>query len=269
MTGAVPVLVYHSIASEAAPAFRRWTVAPDRFACHMNHLASEGYQPLTVTEYARRLAASDVPSRPVVITFDDGYADFRSHALPLLRNYGLKATLFVTTGYIGGTSQWLRRVGESSRPMLSWEDLEHCAGADLEFGAHGHTHRHMDTLSVEEARADLAWGKALLESRMGRPVTSLSYPDGYSTSELRQAVADMGLEAACGVVHAMTSPADDRYNMARIIVDADVDTDTFAGFLDGSELPVAPMRNGMSQTASRWLRKGRIALGLDDAHMPT
>jgi len=269
MPHAVPILMYHSVSDVATPRFRRWTVSPSHFAAHIEHLAVGGYTAITVDQYARCLDGSvPLPELPVVITFDDGYADFRSAALPVLRHYGQRATLFITAGYIGGTSEWLIREGETGRPMLTWTDLEAMAGDDLEYAAHGHSHRQMDTLPLAVAAADIAVGRTEVERRLGVTVTTFAYPHGYSTAPLRSALRDMGFSAACAVEHAMSSPADNRYAMARIVVAAGTDTTALAAMLRGDGLPVGPKPAGVRRPVWRLVRRVRLATGIDPVHLP-
>src|SRR5215469_15643214 len=74
----VPVLMYHSVATRAAPRFARFVVAPAEFAAQMEYLAAESYEPITAFDLARTIATNDLPARPVVLTFDDAYTDFES-----------------------------------------------------------------------------------------------------------------------------------------------------------------------------------------------
>src|SRR3954449_3067340 len=121
----VPILMYHSIAREAGRRFRPFVVAPEQFAEQIAYLDQAGYTPLTVSELVRAWAYRGIglPTRPVVVTFDDGFADFHTAALPVLARYGFSATLYVATGYIGDTSRWLAAEGEGERPMLTWAQL--------------------------------------------------------------------------------------------------------------------------------------------------
>src|SRR5579859_4230179 len=97
----IPILMYHSIASDAAPRFRKFAVTPDSFASQLDYLAAHHYTPITISQL---VAAMDgeiaLPERPVALTFDDGFADFYTTALPALKRHGFTATLYLATGYI-------------------------------------------------------------------------------------------------------------------------------------------------------------------------
>src|SRR4051812_29614581 len=121
----VPILMYHSISQHASPKFQPFVVSPALFAEHMAYLHQNKYTTITVTQFVNALAqgASSFPERPVVLTFDDGFADFFTEALPVLKLYSFTATLYVATGFINSTSRWLQREGEATRSMLTWEQL--------------------------------------------------------------------------------------------------------------------------------------------------
>jgi peptidoglycan/xylan/chitin deacetylase (PgdA/CDA1 family) len=256
MLRTVPILLYHSITDAADRRFRRWTVAPGLFGEQMAYLAEAGYHTVTVSEYGRWLRREqDLPPKTVVITFDDGFGDFATDALPVLRSHGLTSTLYLSTSYLGGTSRWLAASGEGDRPMLDWVDLDAIRGDDLELGAHGHTHRMFDTLPLAEATEDIARSKHLIEERLGSAAESFAYPHGYSTATLRQAVEGLGFSTACGVKHAMSSRTDDRFSLSRIIVDADTDVATLAALLDGKGLRTSPPSSSLAIIGWRAYRR--------------
>ncbi len=250
----VPILLYHSISDRTVPGFQRWVVQPERFAEQMRYLADGGYRAITVSEYARHMLDGSEPAgNPVVITFDDGFADFRTTALPILREFALRSTLYLTTSYLDGANPG----PEASRPMMGWSDATFCIGEDVEVGAHGHTHRQLDTLSLDAAVEDVACSRDLLERRLGAAVATLAYPHGYSSKALRCEVAAMGFIAACGVKHAVSSLQDDRFSLARIIVGSDVDTERFRMLLRGHRLRVAPRTATVPAWGWRWYRRIR------------
>ena len=116
----VPILMYHSISKQATSRFRQFAVPPELFADHMLYLHENAYTSISVTQLVQALFSGDTPScalpdRPVVITFDDGFADFYSEALPVLKQYNFMATLYIATAFVHGTSRWLQREEETAR----------------------------------------------------------------------------------------------------------------------------------------------------------
>ena len=100
--GAIPVLLYHSVSDAPAGRFGPFTVSRSQLAAHLDLLLERGYQPITVRTLLDGLASGQLPPRPVVLTFDDGFADYAANAWPLLAERGLAATLYVTAGDLGG-----------------------------------------------------------------------------------------------------------------------------------------------------------------------
>ena len=196
----VPILMYHSISTSATPAFRRFTLHPVLFAAHMDYLAQQGYRTLTMSELTdlRRSAGGDAEVSPMslVLTFDDGFTDFYTEALPVLRRHGFAATLYVITGYVGATSRWLEPEGEADRPILTWRQLREIAESGVECAAHSDTHPQLDDVPRQRARHELSRPKRVLEDRLQREVRSFAYPFGYYSRPVREMVEETGYSSA-------------------------------------------------------------------------
>ncbi len=234
----VPILMYHSISRHATAKFRQFTVSPSSFVEQMTYLYQHRYTPITVTQYVRALSQGEsaLPECPVVLTFDDGFVDFYTEALPILQQYGFAATLYVATAFIGGMSRWLRREGEATRLMLSWDQLTEISTRGIECGAHSHSHRQLDTLPRSIALDEIVQSKRLLEHHLGQNIVSFAYPFGYHTTSLRWLVREAGFTSACAVGHAISSAMTDRFALARLMVRADTSLDAFAALLTGHSL---------------------------------
>lgn len=221
-SGTIPILMYHSISPSASPEFARFAVHPREFAVHMAFLARAGYETLTVggalAEGRRR---GSLPSRAVVLTFDDGFSDFHDAALPVLRDNGLTATLYVATGYVGGSAGFLSDSGEQARRMMAWTQLEEAADEGVEVAAHSHTHPQLDRVGPRRLDEEVKRPKDVLEDRLGLRVTSFAYPYGYRNRRARARVAAAGYESACGVDELTASPlSGDLLAMPRLTVNS-------------------------------------------------
>jgi peptidoglycan/xylan/chitin deacetylase (PgdA/CDA1 family) len=227
----------------------------------MAYLQQRHYTPLTVTHLAQAMTDSSLhlPDRPVVVTIDDGVADFYMGALPVLTRYGFPATLYVTTGFVGGTSRWLSGVGEGLRPMLTWSQIADVQASGIECGAHSRSHPQLDILARAAARDEIVHCKSELEHQLGRQVVTFAYPHGYYSAAVRRLVQEAGYSSACAVKHAMSATTDDRFALARIIVTDTDDMDGFGQVLAGRGLPVAPVRE---RVRTRGWRTGRRLAGL-------
>ena len=217
----IPILMYHSISETATARFRSFAVPPSLFAEHMDVLYQAKYTPLSVSQFVA-LREDTLPLRPIVLTFDDGFADFFASALPVLTRYAFPATLYLVTGYIGGTSRWLQHEGEAQRRMLTWEQVQIIATNGIECGAHTHTHPQLDTLSVSVACEEIVHSKTLLEQQLQQPVTSFAYPYGYYTAAVRRLVQEAGFSSACAVKFALSTLSTDIYSLARLKVHANI-----------------------------------------------
>ncbi len=181
----VPILCYHRFGNGPG----KMMMSPLRFEAQLQWLAREGYKVLRLTELQAFLAASEAPPpRSVVITIDDGYESFHRLAFPLLRKYGMPATLFVYSDIIGR--------GDG----LSWPQLRELAQSGwVDIQAHSKTHRNMGARAANEGEAayrhniglELRHPRQLLEQRltaMGLPggenggwkVNAFAYPYGES-----------------------------------------------------------------------------------------
>jgi len=231
--GYLPILMYHSIAHSTNARIRPWTVPPEAFAEQMAYLREQSYTPLTVTQLVRMrtLKTAPLPARPVVITFDDAFADFFTEALPVLKKYDLCATLYVPTAYVGGTGGWLVQEGEASTPILTWEQLKEVSASGIECGAHSHSHPQLDTLAAAVVYEEITRSKKLLEDHLGQEVSSFAYPYGYSTAAIRRMVQEAGFLSACSVTATLSAAGDDLFALPRLRVDPDLTLAEFAVLL--------------------------------------
>jgi peptidoglycan/xylan/chitin deacetylase (PgdA/CDA1 family) len=233
----VPILLYHSVSAVAAPRYRSWNIPPAQFAEQMAYLRDHGFTPITITHFAEAIRGHRrLPAKPIAITFDDGFADFYSGALPILQTFNFPATLYIATGYIGATSRWLSAEGEGLRPMMTWSQVSECAAARIECGAHSHTHRQLDLLSLGIAREEIARSKAILEYQLGHEITSFAYPHGHFTTAVRRAVQAANFSSACAVRQVMSSTVDDPWALGRIVVMPETTLPQFGALLAGREL---------------------------------
>jgi peptidoglycan/xylan/chitin deacetylase (PgdA/CDA1 family) len=252
----LPILMYHSISPAAAPGFSRFAMHPADFAGHMAFLADAGYQSLTVTE---AMAAQDrrqpLPERSVVLTFDDGFADFHTTALPILRQHRLRATLFVTTGYVGGTGRWLADCDEQDRQMIGWSQLREAAAEGVEIGAHSHTHPQLDRLDTTKLAGEIRRPKVLLEDQLGLPVNTFAYPFGYWDRATRVAVEAAGYDSACGVDDLPARGAQNRLVLPRLTVNAGTSVEQLRQLLNlrpsSSAVAVVGLKRGLWRAARR------------------
>ena len=211
----IPILLYHSVGDDTSGPLGPYTASVTDFRDQMAWVADQGYNTLTVAEYAAALAGRrSLPERPLLITFDDGLADFVHHALPVLRLHGHACTMFVTTA-----ATWRRRPRAlAGRPTMSWAQVAALPAGGVEVGAHGHEHLQLDLLSSPRVRAELRTCKDLLEQEVQQEITSFAYPHGYNRARTRRLVEETGFASACAVKNRMSHADDHRWALARIML---------------------------------------------------
>ncbi|MDX6628447.1 MAG: hypothetical protein QOH00_693 [Gaiellales bacterium] len=253
----IPILLYHSVCDDAPGWIRPFAVTPDTFRRQLGLIRDEGATALSVTDYAAALAdGGALPERPIVITFDDGLADFRDQALPALADAGLVSTLFVTTGFLEGSP----RAFLDSRPAGPWLDpaaVRELREAGVEIGAHSQSHPHLDTLSTRAARTEIATSKEVLEQILEAPVLSFAYPHGFFSRSLHRLVRECGYRSACAVKNALSSRGDDVFALARLTVRSDTSLAQLGAWLEGRGAPIAPRRERGRTRAWRVYRRSR------------
>jgi peptidoglycan/xylan/chitin deacetylase (PgdA/CDA1 family) len=203
------VLVYHTISAPVEPMLADADISPQRFERQLQWLARwRRVVPLEET-----LRAS-LQKSLVAITFDDGYRDNLTVALPLLERFQLPMTLFVTAGFVG-------REG-----YLSEAELREIAQHPLvTVGAHGLWHRHFNQLTTADARFELIESRRLIAGITGKPVDLLAWPFGECDEELEQLSAECGYRASWSVWKGTNSahsrwrvPLGRRDNLARFVI---------------------------------------------------
>ena len=115
----LPVLMYHHVGPLRAGACPSLTVAPDRFERQVSWLARNRYVGIRPGDWLAHRAGRPLPSKPVLLTFDDGYADIVEYALPVLQRHSFGAVVFVVTGRMAGASEWDRVDGWVPHPLMS------------------------------------------------------------------------------------------------------------------------------------------------------
>jgi len=256
----VPILMYHSVTNRPAAETRRLAVRPADLADQLGHLRDGGFTPLTFADLAATMCDGGpaLPARPVVITFDDGYADFHTEALPILERYGVAATLFVTTGWLDDAGR--HAAGRPLDRMLTWTQVKEAAAHGVELAGHSHSHPQLDQIGEAALREELSRNKALLEDQLGKPVTTMAYPYGYSNARVRQAVAAAGYQAACAVDNALAARQHDRFAVPRLTVGRSTTTAKFQAAVAGRGVPALYLKERTLTKGYAVVRRTKWAL---------
>ncbi|MEW2806333.1 polysaccharide deacetylase family protein [Streptomyces massasporeus] len=227
----VPILMYHAVTRSPAPATRALSVSPDAFADHMRLLHERGFTPVTTARLgAAWRGGPPLPARPVLITFDDGYRGVHEHVLPVLRELGFMATVFVTTGWLRGPDEI---DGAALDTMLDWEEVSELAARGTEIGGHSHSHPQLDQLPADELCYEVESCKEIIAERLGSTPASFAYPYGYSNRQVRQAVRAAGFAQSVAVGNELAEPRQGPFALRRVTVRRSTGLEEFARLAEG------------------------------------
>lgn len=189
-------------------------LSPRRFSGQLELMVDAGFRFVTMAALARLADGATPPPGFAVVTFDDGMRNNHDVAMPILREYRIPATVYVTVGFIGGSSPWIGPAGDGA--MMTAPQLRHLAAAGWELGAHTMTHPDLSTLDYAACRAEIERGRTALEEIGGTRVETFAYPFGRYGPEALAAVRDAGFLAAVTT----GSGSWDRFEMTRAMVGA-------------------------------------------------
>lgn len=200
----VPVLMYHSI--DHNDKVSKLSVSPEAFEAQMKFLHDRGYNVVGLDKVALYLQKKEpVPPRTVAITFDDGFYNNYEYAYPVLKRYGIPATIFVITSKIGQPG-W-----------VGWNDIEEMSASGLiTIGSHTKSHLWLLSLNSRDALQELVDSKRILEARIGKAVDFLCYPIGAYDDRLIRLAKEAGYKAAVATNPGKLKPADEIYAIKRV-----------------------------------------------------
>lgn len=222
----VVVLCYHSI----HPANTFASATPDQFEQHLAWLRKH----CSLIRFARVIEEARCPDpvRPAVaVTFDDGYVDNYDYAFPLLRQYDVPATFFVTAGFLEGDPAVAARFlafRPSQRgpvPPLEWSHAREMRRAGMEFGAHTYSHPNLALMKRSAVELELRRSKEILEDRLGEDIRLMAYPFGKSachfTRDTMRAAENAGYAFAAAIACRPVQIAHSPFAIPRFFVTGD------------------------------------------------
>ena len=190
----VPILTFHKVDSSFEWGVTR--VAPSRFKTILEFLKKEGYESVSLrTLYD---PTGDLPSKPIVLTFDDSYESVYDHAFPLMQEYGFSGTLFVITGYIGRMNEWDVNLGWRKFNHLSWEQIRYMKNEGFEIGSHTVHHPDLTRIDSRQLYLELDRSKKEIEDNIGGEVPFISFPFGRYNQRVIDNCKTCGYQRGCG-----------------------------------------------------------------------
>jgi peptidoglycan/xylan/chitin deacetylase (PgdA/CDA1 family) len=201
---AVPVLNYHKVED----LHHALSVSAQEFEEQMKYLRQKGYTSITPEQLVNYLqAGTPLPHRPILITFDDGYADNFSNAYPIMQKYGFTATIFLATGFVNHDARFMR-----------WWQIREMQANGFIFGSHGVGHHSLDTMSKAQVMRELRLSRAEIARQLGQIPYYFAYPSGVYNQHIEDMVRTAGYKAAFSVKYGRANANSDFYALERIPV---------------------------------------------------
>ena len=213
----IPILYYHSVSPSAD---NEVIITPEILKSELQYLEDEGYTTLTLNEASDYLLNnSPIPSKSIVITFDDGYMNNYDNAFPILKELEIKATIFCITSKLDGSY------------YLSPNAIKEMSDYGIDIQSHTITHPKLDSLTYDEQLIELKESKKTLESITGKPVTSIAYPFGNFNEDTIKAAKVAGYSLGFTTNRGLADRNDDALKIDRIYVNSNYDLKTFKEIL--------------------------------------
>jgi peptidoglycan/xylan/chitin deacetylase (PgdA/CDA1 family) len=233
----VPILIYHSVSENLfgkSHPYSHINTSPDVFRKQMLYLRQAGYRSIDLGELMKGFENGTDLARTVVITFDDGYQDFLTDAMPVLKQCGFTATVFLATCRIQQTSMRLEGVD-----YLTWSEVRGLHEEGIRFGSHTVTHPDLRCLGPEQIEYELGYSKEVIEQNLGVAVSSFAYPfafpeeDANFTRLLLDELENQGYEYGVTTILGRASGRYNRFLLPRLPVNSWDDQSFFRAKLAG------------------------------------
>lgn len=224
------VLMYHRVVEDETMSQHQDTcLHVEEFNRHLEFLDRMGYTPITFKDYwLFQQNELQLPKKPVILTFDDGYLDTHQLAFPLLREYGMKAVVFVLGDRSLDSNIWdADTKNVTTAPLMGNEHILELHDNGFEIGTHTLSHANLITIPEEDCYREIYKPKVILETLLGVNINSISYPYGRVNQHIKNQVFEAGYRFACSVFSGPAQFGMDPLEIRRITVH---NTTSMAGF---------------------------------------
>lgn len=215
----MPILLYHHISDQGKS---RYILPIADFRAQMKTLADAGYQTISISRLAEVIRqGGNLPLKPVVITFDDGYLDTYQNAFPILKSYGFQGVAYIITSTQGT---------KLSYGYMQSAELKALIAAGWEIGSHSISHTELSTSKLG-IRNEIEQSRKNLEALLGVPIRTFSYPFGLANPWTEEQVAKYGYESAVGLDILVNQTPKRLYYLSRREVYRDMTINDFQALL--------------------------------------
>ncbi len=192
----VPILMYHRIADNPGD---RNSLSPAKFTEQLDYLSAHGFHTVSLRDvHDYYTSRKKLPQKPVVLTFDDGYEDNFSVALPLLTARNMTATVFPISAWVGQPNKW-EDFGKPPAVTMSWEQLKKWLNAGMEIGSHTVSHPFLSQLHGEVLQSELTQSKDTLSAHLSITTDFLCYPYGDYSDQVIAAAKEAQYKGALAI----------------------------------------------------------------------
>jgi peptidoglycan/xylan/chitin deacetylase (PgdA/CDA1 family) len=231
----VPILYYHYIRTNPNSRDRlgySLSTPPAMFRAQMQYLADQGFHVISLhTAVVAIKNHSGLPSRPIALTFDDGYADFFTTAVPILQSHGFTATSFVISGRMGWAG------------FMTPNQVVAADSMGFTIGAHTVDHVALAAQTRSRATWEMKESKLALEQLLGHSVLDFAYPYGsFNPYDMSQAKS-LGFETAVSTMYGAAHSAGQLFELSRLRIGGGLSLPAFAGVVGGPPPTLAEMHS--------------------------
>lgn len=193
-------------------------VRPKRFSQHVRGLARLGYVGITAGAWLDHLEnGTPLPPRPVIFTFDDGYAELADHAFPVLERHGFGAVVFLVTDLVGGTAAWTQEPELVASELMDEGTIREWAARGIEFAAHTRTHPDLKAIPHAQMEDEVRRSREDVARIAGIPTRCFAYPYGRYNDDVLGQVRG-AYACAFSVRHGIADFAEDPFRLQRMVV---------------------------------------------------
>ena len=198
-------LLYHHISESVEDKIHY--VTPSQFEAQMAYLFKHKYKIISennLVEFVRERIP--LPLNSILLTFDDGYEDNYSEALPVLEEFGFKAMIFISPNLV------------NKQGYLTYKQIKKTIKRNFFYGAHTLTHAHLLNLSEKEIKKEILNSKIILEEKLYCEVNFFAYPYGAYSERIRRLVAESGYLGAFSLHRGINTSKTDRFGLRRMMI---------------------------------------------------
>ncbi len=213
----LPILMYHAVEA-GVPSGYGFAVDTGQFERQLDAINRAGFEQVSLAQLFDGLdGRAALPRKPIVLTFDDAYGNVYDVAWPLMRERGMRGTVFVVADHIGGTNEWDQAKGIPRLNLMGATELKDLAGAGWEIGSHGC--RHLELAKADEAqqRDEIFRSCSTLAAAVGVAPRFYAYPHGSYCDTAKEMLREAGYHGAVSMFSRVKSVTADRFCMRRIM----------------------------------------------------